>query len=423
MSGSVDPSLEQAHAASSPGDRVAGPRVSARVLDDQDWHDISTDEAIELISTGRGRVWVDVLATPSNATDELRRFTETCPQLSGVSCDHATKGGDYPPRFPPKAKAFEQAIFARGYWLAATDSVDKIRAQEVHILAGSSFAITIRYPTRTWDMRERQQAGERHERQEGLRVRDAPTQTSASPVSDEETETVEGAVVALRDRHRRSRPREGADVADYFGLEVTLAVFDQIIDSVFDALNAIRLIADDLEMSVLQEATGDEYTLGAGADRVPQQTLSIRRLLRQVRWSFLPADEIDELRWGPFIDVDDKGIQLQLDDLSREADRAIDTVRDVIEQVQHVVELSNTLKTERLDTAIHFLTIGATVLLVPGLLAGIWGMNFDDVPGAGVGGGFWIAVVILVTLALVVGYTLPHYLATRRVRRSKSVDR
>ncbi len=68
------------------------------------------------------------------------------------------------------------------------------------------------------------------------------------------------------------------------------------------------------------------------------------------------------------------------------------TVRDVIDQVQQVVELSNSLKTDRLNQTIHVLTIPATVLLVPTPIAGIWGMNFDQVPGEDVRQGFWIAL-------------------------------
>jgi hypothetical protein len=103
-------------------------------------------------------------------------------------------------------------------------------------------------------------------------------------------------------------------------------------------------VADDLEGTMVEGTDEGRITRGAGSEDIPKQTLNIRRLLRQVRWSFLPSDEISELRSGPFLGLSDPGIELQLEDLCREADRAVDTVRDVIQQVQHVVELSNALK-------------------------------------------------------------------------------
>src|SRR5207249_3115002 len=98
------------------------------------------------------KVWVDLLGNPRETKEALRLFVGRCPQLKDVDPDRATKGGDYPPRLPPKAKAFGQAVFARAYWLATTTSARKILAQEVHLLAGRNFAITFRYPTQEWDM-------------------------------------------------------------------------------------------------------------------------------------------------------------------------------------------------------------------------------------------------------------------------------
>jgi magnesium transporter len=63
------------------------------------------------------------------------------------------------------------------------------------------------------------------------------------------------------------------------------------------------------------------------------------------------------------------------------------------------VDLSNTLKTERVAQTASLLTIVATVLLVPTLLAGIWGMNFERVPGAEHRLGFWGALAVLLVAA------------------------
>lgn len=377
-------------------------KVVAKFLSADGWQPLASEDALDLIAKGSERVWVDITAKdPPSATPELERFTSSCPQLEGIDPHRAARGNDYPPRYPPKAKAFGRAIFARAYWISAKDFPYVIRAQEVHVIAGQSFALTLRYHPRDWDMRDFP----------------GPGMDSRSRRDYLDPDEVEKDVAGLHDRlGRGSKARKSFPWtrSSSFGLEVAIAVLDQIIDSMFETLNAIRLEADDLEGRVLQHAGDNGAKGGKAADKLPERTLNIRRLLRQVRWSFLPSDEISELRSGPFLGLEDPGIDLQLEDLGREADRAIATVRDVIEQVHQIVELSNSLKTQRLDRTIYALTIAATVLLVPTLMAGLWGMNFERIPGTGLNNGFWLALLILGVMSAAASYAIRWYLRPRR---------
>jgi magnesium transporter len=232
---------------------------------------------------------------------------------------------------------------------------------------------------------------------------------------------IEKDVMGLHQRlGRRQGLEEAVKLTDSFGLEVAIAVLDQVVDSVFESLNAIRLKADRLEGNLLRDAGRS----GAASDELPQMTLNLRRLLRQVRWSFLPADEISELQSGPFLNLSDQGIKLQLDDLVREANRAVETVRDVIQQVQQVVELSDSLKTQRLDGTIHAFTVAATVLLVPTLVAGLWGMNFAYIPGANLRQGFWVGLLILAIIAVGAAFAISWYLnRTRKIRPGTATNK
>ena len=272
-------------------------------------------------------------------------------------------------------------------------------------MAGKNFAITLRYPSHQWDMR------------------DIGTPKADSASSDRlEPDEIKRDVESLHQRLGRHTGTEKIDkLYDSFGLEVAIAVLDQVIDSVFESLNAIRLIADGLEGDLLRDAQRSGTSGSRQSDELLQTTLNLRRLLRQVRWSFLPSDEISELQSGPFLHLDDRGIEVQLDDLVREANRAVETVRDVIQQVQQVVELSDSLKTQRLDGTIYALTVAATVLLVPTLMAGLWGMNFDYIPGAGLRLGFSLALLILVIMAVGAALAIRWYLnRSRRIRSAKS---
>jgi magnesium transporter len=81
-----------------------------------------------------------------------------------------------------------------------------------------------------------------------------------------------------------------------------------------------------------------------------------------------------------------------------------------MQQVQQVGDLITTLKADKLDRTTTALTIVATLLLVPTLLAGAWGMNFRRIPGAGVRGGFGIALLVLAVVASMVGLGIWLYL-------------
>jgi hypothetical protein len=196
---------------STSGAAVAEARVTTRILDDAGWRDTRVGEdAAGLIAEGLSLVWVDILADPGPACDELRSFTSRCPQLDDVDPERATRGGEYPPRYPPKAKAFQDCIFARAYWLGATDSSHEIRAQEVHILAEETFVITLRYPSRTWDMVQSQKPDEEPEPKMSLGITE-----------------VENDAIALRRRlgvTETPRSKGSEEVAASFGLEVTIAV-------------------------------------------------------------------------------------------------------------------------------------------------------------------------------------------------------
>ena len=71
---------------------------------------------------------------------------------------------------------------------------------------------------------------------------------------------------------------------------------------------------------------------------------------------------------------------------------------------------------------IYVLTIAATVLLVPTLMAGLWGMNFDYIPGTGSREGFWLALLILVIMAAGAAFAITWYLNRKPRLRSPSRD-
>jgi Mg2+ and Co2+ transporter CorA len=342
-------------------------------------------------------VWVDVQGMADAFRKLLQDFSQRSAVLKGMDAGKASKPGETPPKLPPKARAFHGFVFARAYWmsLGEIDGHDALLTQEIHLVVAKSFAVTLRYPCRGWDLTE---------------VATRPT-IALKEVGDLAVgfrpQMVREDVMSLRDR-RDQASRE------VFGVEVAAAVLDQVVDSVFDALDRLREEqADRIEGEVLQRDWLWLSARQASRPTLDDRMLGLRRLLRQVRWAFLPSDEIDEFLSGPFLGISDPVIKFKFKDLEREADRAISSVRDLIEQVDQSAQLSQGMRTDRLNKTMYVLTAVATVLLVPTVIAGIYGMNFQHMPELGWRMGYFGALVGMVVLGGVMWVAISRFLRKR----------
>lgn len=352
-------------------------------LGDSGWthrEDLDAAAGREAIDAGRP-VWVDIEGDRAEVEASLAELAAGSTALEGIDPGRAAHGGESPPESPPKAKAFRRSVFGRAYWLGLGEEMrggarrDVLVAQEVHLIVGSTFAITTRFRPVAWDI-EGEQLDPRPYAGEGATL---------------DLSGVRASFLELSER------LAGAEDEMVFGLQVTASLLDHVVDSLFDSLNALRRRADALEETALQ---GD--WLWEKRSKLERKMLGLGRLLRQVRWAFMPSDEIDEFLSGPFIDVRDgsKGIAHRFEDLQREADRAVEAAKDVTDQAHHAVELIHTMKADRLNNTMYTLTVVATVLLVPTLVAGIYGMNFRHMPELGWRTGYAMALGLMVVLCL-----------------------
>jgi hypothetical protein len=339
-------------------------------------------------------IWLDVLGDEESFSIFIRDLVEDSASLRGIKHDRASRRGESPPKLPPKAKALGECIFGRAYWMGLLPPVGPsgLATQEVHLIVGKTFALTFRYPCRAWDLAE---------------VATKPS-IGLHPVEDPNVglaiDTIQEDLLDLQGR-RDDAPREA------FGLAVAGAVLDQVVDSVFDSLDKLRDgYADRIEAEVLGREWLWKPERKKSAPTLDDQMLGLRRLLRQIRWAFMPSDEIDEFKSGPFLDLSDPVIEYKFKDLEREADRAVQAVRDLIEQVDQSADLSNAMRTERLNRTIYVLTAVATVLLVPTVVAGIYGMNFHHMPELGWRLGYLGALSAMIVLGAAMWFGISRFL-------------
>jgi hypothetical protein len=368
-------------------------RMTSHVLVGDSWHEEDADAASlagSLMDPTR-LIWVDVEGMSQDAEEVLRSLVPATHDLEGLDPQRAADGGEVPTRRPPKTKVLRHVVFARAYWLGGIEAAGRERelTQEVHLIAGRTFVISLRYPIQMWDV-DRMAWSAAADPGLGARARGFDIANAREDLT----------------QLRRRFGRNGS--AEAFGLEAAAVVIDQLFDSVFDALHVLRVRADRLEERVMDPSWRSERK--GKSQVVGEQTLRVRRLVRQIRWAFLPADELSELIGAPFLAVEDRGIRSRFDDLGRESARAVETVRDIADQVQQTVELADSMKTDRLNATIYVLTVVATVLVVPTLIAGIYGMNFNVIPGARAHAGFWIVIFVMVVVSVAVWFGIRRYL-------------
>ena len=151
------------------------------------------------------------------------------------------------------------------------------------------------------------------------------------------------------------------------------ALLDEVVDGYLTAVEALEDEADDLEDLVFERAAaGDVDTLQERLFRLKRDTVTLRRSAMPLR----------------------QGIDLIQEDASITTPAMAPYFRDVMDHVIRVVELADNVRdlltsllevrvaqaANRLNEAMKSMTAWAGIVLVPTLIAGIYGMNFDHMP-------------------------------------------
>ncbi|MGH2356696.1 MAG: magnesium/cobalt transporter CorA [Candidatus Limnocylindria bacterium] len=178
------------------------------------------------------------------------------------------------------------------------------------------------------------------------------------------------AIEDLRRRFERGTTSVGPTVG---GLLYTL--LDEAVDSYFPTLDAFSDRIDDLEERVLSAADSTAAALRTMLD-LKRELLELRRALggmRDVANALLRRDiELIEDAAVPYY-------QDLYDHLVRVLDQ-VDLYRDLLAAV---LEARLTVTSNNLNAIMKRLTAFTVILMVPTLIAGIYGMNFDVMPELG----------------------------------------
>jgi magnesium transporter len=152
------------------------------------------------------------------------------------------------------------------------------------------------------------------------------------------------------------------------------AVADEIVDDYLEVVEELEDKADELEGQVFRSETAE----GDGA-RLQLEILRLRREAVQLRRHAVPMRQaIDRL-------ADDSALVTQrlvpyLRDVTDHLLRTIELTDSVREILTTIVDIRMAQSANQLNEVMKKLTAWAAIILVPTLIAGNYGMNFDHMP-------------------------------------------
>ena len=274
-----------------------------------------------IIGKARGskeRVWVDVV----DPTDEELLALQAEFSLHELAVEDSRKWGQR-----AKVDFYPEHLFLVAHGLGLDDA-NEIVDREVHLFAGGGFfVITIRREPR-FDLGD----------------------------------------VAARLAGATQRDGEGIGHLLYL-------VLDEIVDGYLDVIERFEDLTDDIEDAVSQEDDAGEdasHELSRRMFRVRQQVVRFRRLAAPMRETVDLLLETPQIATPPLVPY----YRDVLDHVIR-ALELTDNVRDVLTSAR---EMQIAQASNRMNVVMKQLSAWAAIILIPTLIAGIYGMNFRHMP-------------------------------------------
>ncbi len=154
------------------------------------------------------------------------------------------------------------------------------------------------------------------------------------------------------------------------------ALLDHIVDGHFDALDAFEDLVEELENRVF-------ITEGRAETRIEEAQAEIFRAKRELvdfRRRTAPLREVLDVMQRGGVDVVTPPLEPYYRDVYDHVLRSTDAADTLREMLTSALEGSQAVIGNRLNEVMKSLTSWAAMILVPTLIAGIYGMNFQHMP-------------------------------------------
>ena len=138
----------------------------------------------------------------------------------------------------------------------------------------------------------------------------------------------------------------------------------------------------------------------------PNRNLNVRSLLGHKRTllfyrrSLVKNKDISEDLADKKSKYDDQEIFNKYHHLNRELSEVISIIDLTLERIKGVMEISISRDANKLNDIMKGFTVIASLMLLPMLISGIWGMNFQNIPFYSLKYGFYIPIILMIALII-----------------------
>jgi magnesium transporter len=177
------------------------------------------------------------------------------------------------------------------------------------------------------------------------------------------------------------------------------AVLDSIIDSYFPVLDRLEDAIESVEGRIFVHARGGPANTGDIEElfRLRRELLLMRRVVAPAR------DVMSTLARHAFTHISEQ-ISPYMQDLYDHVARTIDTLDTYRDLLTGAMDASLSVTSNRLNQVMKTMTAGSIILMTDSLIAGIYGMNFHNIPELSWTHGYAYALILMASVTAVLAY-------------------
>jgi magnesium transporter len=195
----------------------------------------------------------------------------------------------------------------------------------------------------------------------------------------------------LRERISNGKGRIRSQRQDY----LMYAILDAIVDHYITVIEAFGDKIEDLEASIFQNDTSGSET--------PNHIQSLKREILKIRRSIFPFREVVNRLEKIESDIIDPKTHSYLKDLYDHIVHVSESIELYREMIWGLMDMHMNIMSNKMNEVMKVLTIIATIFIPLTFMAGIYGMNFDNIPELHYEYGyhiFWSILIIIFVFML-----------------------
>jgi magnesium transporter len=190
----------------------------------------------------------------------------------------------------------------------------------------------------------------------------------------------------VRQRIRQSKGRVRRSTADY----LLYALMDAIVDCYFDTLEKIGDVIEEIETQLV---TDPQNVLISELHHLKRQMIGLRKSIFPMRELIFQMERLEH----PLIQED---TDIYLRDLKDHVVVAMDTIETYRDLLSGLMDLYLSSVSNRMNEVMKVLTIISTLFIPVTFIAGVYGMNFDNMPELHTKVGYFILLIVMATLMM-----------------------